>query len=114
MKRVILTGLRAWLTQRVSAVYMLGFIALALLRWLLDPPRSYEAWRMWIGSPGSALAVAVFCVALLAHAWVGLRDVILDYVPSTALRFAALTGLAGALLALGAWVIAALARSILT
>ena len=113
MRRVVVSGLRAWLIQRLSAVYMLGFIAFALLHWLLDRPRSYEAWRLAIASPGLALATAVFIVALLAHAWVGLRDVILDYIPSTAPRLVALALLAGALLALGAWVMAILARAIL-
>ena len=107
-----MTGLRAWLVQRASAVYMLGFIAFVLLRWLLEPPRSYEAWHGWVSNPGTATAIAVFFVALLAHAWVGLRDVMLDYVPSTPVRIASLALLLAALLAGAAWVAAILLRAI--
>lgn len=113
MKRVVVTGLRAWLIQRMSAVYMLGFIVFALLCWLLEPPRSYEAWHGWVANPGAAMAIAVFFVALLAHAWVGLRDVMMDYVPSLALRIALLALLAAALLAIAAWVAAILMRATL-
>ena len=34
-----------------------------------------------------SLATAVFFVALLAHSWVGVRDVIMDYVHPVALAF---------------------------
>ncbi len=108
-----MTGLRAWLIQRVSAVYMLGFIVWALVRWRLDPPRSYEAWHAWMSGAGTAIATAVFSVALLAHAWVGLRDVMMDYVASLGLRVASLALLAVALLAIAAWVFAILARAAL-
>lgn len=108
-----MSGLRAWLIQRASAVYMLGFIVWALARWGLEPPRSYEAWHAWVSGAGTAMATAVFSVALLAHAWVGLRDVLLDYVASLALRVALLALLAAALLAIAAWVLAILGRAAL-
>ena len=41
MRRTV-TGFRAWLIQRVSAVYMLAVIVFALLHFLLDPPHSYD------------------------------------------------------------------------
>lgn len=111
--RRALTGLRAWLAQRASAVYMLGFIAFVVVRWLLEPPRSYEAWRGWVATPATATALALFFAALLAHAWVGLRDVMLDYIAPTAARLASLALLAAALLALAAWVAAILLRAAL-
>lgn len=113
MRRVVVSGLRAWLIQRVSAVYMLAFIVWALVRWRLDPPRSYEAWHAWMSGAGTAIATAVFSVALLMHAWVGLRDVMIDYVAPLALRVAALALLAAALLAIGAWALAILLRATL-
>lgn len=106
-----MTGLRAWLVQRASAVYMLGFIVFVLVRWLLEPPRSYAAWHGWVASPGTAMALALFFAALLVHAWVGLRDVLLDYVPSTPGRVAALALLVACLLAVAAWVAAILLRA---
>ncbi|MCC6473082.1 MAG: succinate dehydrogenase, hydrophobic membrane anchor protein [Burkholderiales bacterium] len=113
MRRIVLTGLRAWLIQRASAVYMLGFVVFALVRWLPGPPPTYETWRAWMSSSGTAVAFAGFGAALLAHAWVGLRDVMMDYIASLALRVASLALLAAALLAIGAWMVVILGRAIL-
>ena len=51
-----------------------------------------------------SLATAVFFVALLAHSWVGVRDVIMDYVHPVALRLGLLTVLAFSLTATALWV----------
>ena len=99
--RKTVTGLRAWLIQRVSAVYMLLFIAFFLIRFVVDPPRSYLAWSGWMTGSGIGIATCVFFAALLAHMWVGVRDVIMDYVKPAALRVSALTLLGGGLIAAG-------------
>lgn len=103
MKKSV-TGLRAWLVQRISAVFMLLFIVVVLFHVLFDPPRSYAAWRGWVMSPAISVATLVFFAALLVHAWVGIRDVVMDYVRPVALRFAALALLGLCLLAIAAWV----------
>lgn len=98
-----LSGLSAWLVQRLSAVFMLGFTVFVLVHFLVDPPHSYDAWRSWVGNIGVGMASGVFFAALLAHAWVGLRDVTLDYVASLAARVAVLSLIAAALLAVAAF-----------
>jgi succinate dehydrogenase / fumarate reductase membrane anchor subunit len=109
--RRAVAGLRAWLVQRVTAVYLLLFIVFLLAHFLLDRPTSYLAWHAWIASPAVGVAVFVFCAALLAHMWVGLRDVILDYVKPLAVRVAALALLGLGLIGLGAWMIRILWRA---
>jgi succinate dehydrogenase / fumarate reductase membrane anchor subunit len=99
------SGLRAWLVQRVSAVYMLLFIVFMVAHLLLDPPASYPAWHDWVLSPGVNISASVFFAALLLHAWVGMRDVIFDYVHVTAARVSALALLGLGLMGIGAWVI---------
>lgn len=97
--------MRGWLVQRVTAVYMLLFIAFFLIHFVVDPPQQYAAWRAWLVSPGVRIATVVFFAALLAHAWAGLRVVITDYIHATALRVC-LLGLTGlGLAALGAWIL---------
>ena len=103
--RKSVTGLRAWLVQRVSAVYMLFFIVFLLTHFLLDPPHSYLAWHDWMLSPGVSTTASVFFAALLAHAWVGVRDVIMDYVHAIAVRVFMLAALGLGLTGLGAWII---------
>jgi len=99
-----LGGLTPWLIQRLSAVLMLAFIGFVLAHFLVDPPASYEGWRSWAGEPGVGIAACLFSVALLAHAWVGLRDVTLDYVKPLATRITVLTLIALALLGTGLWI----------
>ena len=102
--RKTVTGLRAWLVQRVSAVYMLLFIVFLLIHFIVDSPESYLAWRGWVMSSGASIATAIFFVALLAHGWVGVRDVILDYVHQVAIRGFLLALLGFGLMATGIWV----------
>ena len=102
--RKTVTGLRAWLVQRISAVYMLFFIGFLLFHFLLDPPHSYSAWHGWMRSSGVSVAALVFFVALLLHTWVGVRDVLMDYVHPPALRVSALALMGFSLMAIAAWV----------
>jgi succinate dehydrogenase / fumarate reductase membrane anchor subunit len=103
--RKAVSGLRAWLVQRMSAVYMLFFIIFLLTHFILDPPKSYLVWRDWMLSPNVSIAASVFLAALLAHTWVGIRDVIMDYVHPVAIRVGALALLALGLAWVGAWAI---------
>jgi succinate dehydrogenase / fumarate reductase membrane anchor subunit len=81
---------------------MLLFLVFALARLVLDAPSSYESWRRWVGGDAMRVATLLFFAALLLHAWVGLRDVVLDYVHPLALRLAVLGVIAAGLAALGA------------
>jgi succinate dehydrogenase / fumarate reductase, membrane anchor subunit len=99
------TGLRAWLVQRATAVYMLSFIVVFLIHCVVDPPHHYSAWHAWITSSRMSIATVVFFLALLAHAWLGLRDVLMDYVHAVAIRVGLLGLTAVGSAAIGAWVI---------
>ena len=99
------TGLRAWMVQRVTAVYMLLFIAFFLAHFVVDPPHSYQAWHGWMMGSSVSIVTAVFFATLLAHAWVGLRDVILDYIHAMVFSVGLLLLLAVGLTALAIWVI---------
>jgi len=83
---MLATGLRAWLVQRFSAVYLAGFLLYALVGWATRTDEGHAAWRAWLAEPAHWIATLVFLVALLLHAWVGMRDVLLDYVRPLALR----------------------------
>jgi succinate dehydrogenase / fumarate reductase membrane anchor subunit len=105
----VLTGLRAWLVQRATAVYLLGFILYFVAQFVLAPPAGYGAWRSYVAQGWVGALVLGAFVALLLHAWIGLRDVMLDYVKPTAVRVVALPLVAGGLIAVGLWVLATIA-----
>jgi succinate dehydrogenase / fumarate reductase membrane anchor subunit len=99
-----LSGLRAWVVQRLSALYLLGFLVFLLATVATnDAPWSHASWSAWVTSPGVSTGILLFFAALLLHVWVGVRDVILDYVHPLALRIGALGCLAVGELAIAAW-----------
>lgn len=97
------SGLRAWLLQRATALYLAGYALYLLLFFILTPPRDYGAWIAWIDNPLNAVGLMLFLGALLLHVWVGFRDVLLDYVPLFPLRLALLALLGFGLAACGFW-----------
>lgn len=90
MVKAIPSALPAWLVQRLGALYMLLFLLYALVRWDLARPVGYSAWRSWVLDGSMRVPLTLFVIALLLHAWVGLRDVVLDYVDPLPLRLATL------------------------
>ncbi|MCO5103815.1 MAG: succinate dehydrogenase, hydrophobic membrane anchor protein [Burkholderiaceae bacterium] len=97
------TGLPAWLVQRAGALYLLLFLVFVLASFALAPPHSRAQWLQWLAHPAMRWALAIFFVALLAHMWVGLRDVLLDYGKPVRIRPYLLAALAAGLCALGVW-----------
>jgi succinate dehydrogenase / fumarate reductase membrane anchor subunit len=97
------SGLKAWVIQRQTAVY-LGMFALYLVATLLfAPPADYAAWRDWMTGPLVGVALVLFIFSLLLHAWIGVRDALIDYVHPIAVRATLLGVIALMLVALGLW-----------
>ena len=99
-----MVGLRAWILQRVSAVYLGAFVVYLLIRFAVAATGDYAAWRAWVAQPHVTVLGATFFIMLLAHAWVGARDVVLDYAKNLVLRVTLLVALALALLLCAVWV----------
>ena len=81
-------GLSAWLLQRLTAVVMAAYTLVVAFVLLACPPASHEEWKNLFASGYSRVATMLFMVALLYHAWVGVRDIIMDYVKPTGIRLA--------------------------
>jgi len=99
----IFSGQRAFVLQRISALVLLACIAGIALRLAIGPQVTFTQWRTWIAQPLGASALLLVAAALFIHAWVGTRDVVLDYVQPLALRLTVLTIVATGLTVLAAW-----------
>jgi succinate dehydrogenase / fumarate reductase membrane anchor subunit len=97
------SGLRAWFLQRATAIYLILFTLYLLQQMIFNPPADYAAWRDWVAHPLVSLATLLFFASLLLHAWVGIRDVIIDYVHPTAIRVSVLTVIGFGLVGCAAW-----------
>jgi succinate dehydrogenase / fumarate reductase membrane anchor subunit len=102
------SGLKAWAIQRLSAIYI-GLFSLYLVAVLLfAAPTDYPAWKAWIGGPVVSVALLLLVLSVLMHAWIGVRDILIDYVHPIAVRAALLGLVALALVAMGLWAAQAL------
>jgi succinate dehydrogenase / fumarate reductase membrane anchor subunit len=81
-------GLREWLGQRISAVvlgvYTVGLLAYAVLAGDLD----YERWASLFAAPWMKVVTLVALASLFYHAWIGMRDLWMDYVKPVGVRLA--------------------------
>jgi succinate dehydrogenase / fumarate reductase membrane anchor subunit len=73
-------GLRDWLAQRVTAIAMAIYTVVLLVLFLTAGSFSYEAWAGLFAMTWFKLMTFSVLVALFYHAWVGIRDVWMDYV----------------------------------
>lgn len=99
----VLQGLRPWLIQRISAVYLALFVIYIGVVLACAGDVSYQLWHDWLFHPVNTLVVGLFVIALLLHAWIGMRDVILDYVHNTVVRMLAFTLVIVVLIGCGLW-----------
>ena len=102
------SGLKAWVLQRVTAIYLAVFTVAAVILFVVVPPQNYDAWQSTVSSPAILVALLLFFLALLMHAWIGMRDVAIDYLRPLALRVVFLSIFAVALVAAGIWVVVVL------
>ena len=72
----VLSGLRPWLIQRISAVYIALFIVYTVVTLAGVNEVSYLQWRDWLLHPFNTIAAGLVVIALLMQASVGIRDII--------------------------------------
>ena len=96
-------GLRSWLLQRISAVYLAAYLVAVVVAISICFPATYTQWHSWIAHPVVNVATVIFFISLMFHAWVGIRDVILDYVSPLIIRFLLLVFIGAGLLSMGIW-----------
>jgi succinate dehydrogenase / fumarate reductase membrane anchor subunit len=101
-------GMRDWLAQRITAAVMGVFTLVLLVRWLLPAYAravsgevlrdsgnhlvtlsGYDKWAGIFAPQWMKLLTFVVIFSLAYHAWVGMRDVWMDYIKSFAVRLTA-------------------------
>ena len=80
-------GMRDWLSQRVTAALMAIFTVVLLLQLIFaGAPMGYDTWAAIFSSQWMKVLSFVLFIALGWHAWVGMRDIWMDYVKPVAMR----------------------------
>ena len=98
-------GVRNWILQRLTAVILALYSTLFVALLIAQNPTQFGAWQALFSPMWMRLATLLFMLSLCVHAWLGVRDIFQDYVPSLKLR-RALQWLAKiALLLYAAWAV---------
>jgi succinate dehydrogenase / fumarate reductase membrane anchor subunit len=79
-------GLGDWLAQRVTAIVMALYTVILLVTFLTGSNFSYEGWAGMFAHQWFKIATFVALVALFYHAWVGMREILMDYFHPAGLR----------------------------
>ncbi|MEQ1806538.1 MAG: succinate dehydrogenase, hydrophobic membrane anchor protein [Burkholderiaceae bacterium] len=79
-------GLRDWLSQRVTAALMALFTTVLLVQLLFGGELDYDRWAGIFSKQWMRVLTFSVIVSLAIHAWVGMRDILMDYVHGVVLR----------------------------
>lgn len=95
-------GLSDWLAQRITAVVMVIYTLFIGCALVAGAGSSYTSWHTLLSNTFVGLLTFLFIVSLCYHAWIGVRDIWMDYIKPTPLRLSlhvltllALVGYAG-------------------
>ena len=96
-------GLRDWLAQRITAVIIALYALLFLVLLLSGPKLDYATWRLLFTPQWMKFATLLFLFSVYVHAWIGVRDIVMDYVKPVWIKVALYSVFICALLVYAAW-----------
>ena len=96
-------GVRDWLAQRVTAVAMAAYTFVLLGVLVAVPVGDYAQWKSLWELPVMRYATMLFLLSAYLHAWIGMRNIFMDYVKDAGLRLLLYVLVIGALIVYGAW-----------
>jgi succinate dehydrogenase / fumarate reductase membrane anchor subunit len=79
-------GMRQWLSQRITAVYLAVYSVLFLALLLIQQPSGYTEWVSFFTPYWWRTATVLFFICLTIHTWLGVSNVFKDYIFNLTLR----------------------------
>ena len=79
-------GLKDWLAQRITAVVLLVYTFVVIGAVSLGAAANYDQWAGLFSQAWFKIITLLAMLALCWHAWVGVRDIYMDYIKPTAVR----------------------------
>ena len=87
-------GVGGFLAQRLTAIVLALYAAFLIVVLLLTGDLSYMGWAGLFAPLWMKVVTLIAILALLYHAWIGVKDIWMDYVKPTGVRLALQTGTA--------------------
>jgi succinate dehydrogenase / fumarate reductase, membrane anchor subunit len=79
-------GWKDWLIQRITAVIMVVFSVLIIGFFLVHGKVAFGEWKQLFASPIMRILTLLFFLSVFYHAWIGIRDVLMDYIKPVSIR----------------------------
>ena len=79
-------GLADWMAQRITAALMGLFTLAVVVQILLPGEMGYDKWAGIFSAQWMKVLTFVVILSLAYHAWVGMRDIWMDYVKPVGMR----------------------------
>ncbi len=79
-------GWQDWLAQRVTAVIMVLFSVVIIGFFMLKGSVNYADWKELFLSPPFRILALLFFLSVYYHAWIGIKDVLMDYIKPAGIR----------------------------
>ena len=96
-------GLRDWIAQRATAAILVVAIATIGGALLICAPSGYDEWRAFVGAEWVRILLFLSVLAVAWHAFIGARDILMDYIKHDAFRLFKTVGCIVYLLACVVW-----------
>ncbi len=104
------TGTGTWLVQRASALLLALALPVLAIYFLTALPLDFAGWQAVFAPTWLQILMLLTAAAIALHAWVGMRDIFMDYVHHTGLRLALYLVVIVILAGCVAWLAAILGR----
>ncbi|QWD84255.1 succinate dehydrogenase, hydrophobic membrane anchor protein [Polynucleobacter sp. MWH-P3-07-1] len=79
-------GLKEWIIQRITAIVMVVFTVVLLVDYCVTGGTGYAAWSSLLSNQFMKLLTLLALLSLFYHAWIGIRDIWMDYVKPVSIR----------------------------
>ena len=104
-------GIKDWIIQRATAIIMAVYTLIFLAVVCIVVPNSFESWRGIFANGFMRFATFLFFISLFYHAWIGVRDIWMDYIKPDGLRLVLMIATAAALVGYAGWAVQILWRA---
>lgn len=96
-------GLKDWVIQRITAVFLGAYFLFILGFIFLHPNLDFSQWYLLFQKGSVQLATLIAILSLAFHAWIGLWTITTDYVHATGIKLAVLSVVGIAILLFVVW-----------
>ncbi|KQN54235.1 succinate dehydrogenase membrane anchor subunit [Erwinia sp. E602] len=79
-------GIHDWLLLRAAAMVMTLYVLYILGFLIMSGPLTYDIWHGFFASPVTKVFTLLTLLCILVHGWIGMWQVLTDYIKPLALR----------------------------